>query len=274
MRFVVLGSGTSVPDPARGPAGFLVQVGDRAWLVDGGSGTLQRCMAAGVDPRRLDGGFYSHHHPDHCADLVPLLFAMRVGPAPRVGDYPIVAGEGFRRFFEGLQGVYGKWIRPGDNRVIIEELPLDRASVVERGDLRVHARPARHSAGALHLRFEADGRSVVFSGDTAPSDELVTLARGADLLVCECAGSDGAPIPGHMAPSEVAALVASAQPAEVWLTHLYPHVDPDEALGIVAATGVPVRHAYDGLAYVSPSQSADSTERASTSAPTTSSKVG
>lgn len=274
MRFVVLGSGTSVPEPARGPAGFLVEVGDRAWLVDGGSGTLQRCMAAGVDPRQLDGGFYSHHHPDHCADLVPLLFAMRVGPTPRVGDYPIVAGEGFRRFFEGLQGVYGKWIRPGDNRVIIEELPLDRESVVQRGDLRVRARPARHSAGALHLRFEADGCSVVFSGDTAPSDELVALARGADLLVCECAGSDGAPIPGHMAPSEVAALVDAARPAEVWLTHLYPHVDPDEAMAIVAATGVPVRHAHDGLAYVSPSQSADSTERASTSAATTSSKVG
>jgi ribonuclease BN (tRNA processing enzyme) len=80
VRFTVLGSGTSVPDADRGPAGFLLQVGGRAWWIDGGSGTLQRTVRAGVDPRTLDGGFYSHHHPDHCADLVPLLFAMRAGP--------------------------------------------------------------------------------------------------------------------------------------------------------------------------------------------------
>ena len=74
----MLGSGTSVPDPSRGPCGLLVQCEAGAWLIDGGSGTLQRCAKVGVDPRTLLGGIYSHHHPDHCADLVPLLFAMRV----------------------------------------------------------------------------------------------------------------------------------------------------------------------------------------------------
>ena len=59
MRFTVLGSGTAVPDPDRGPAGFLVEVDGLAWLVDGGSGTLQRCARAGVDPRKLSGGVYS-----------------------------------------------------------------------------------------------------------------------------------------------------------------------------------------------------------------------
>ncbi len=251
MRFTVLGSGTSVPDPERGPAGFLVEAGGTAWLVDGGSGTLQRCVRAGVDPRRLDGGFYSHHHPDHCADLVPLLFAMRVGPEPRTADYPIVAGEGFAAFFAGLQGVFGKWIQPGKHQVLVEELPLDGPGTVVRGPLTVRSRPAHHSAGALHLRFEADGRAVVFSGDTAASAALEELARGADLLVCECAGSDEAPVPGHLCPSEVAALVAAARPGEVWLTHLYPHVDPLRAVATVAATGVPTRHAHDGLVWAS-----------------------
>ncbi len=274
MRFTVLGSGTSVPDPDRGPAGFLVEVGTQAWLVDGGSGTLQRCARAGVDPRRLDGGFYSHHHPDHCADLVPLLFAMRVGPEPRTTDYPIVAGAGFLAFFEALQGAYGKWIEPGKQQVHIQELSIDGPSVVDCGALQVLTRPAQHTAGALHLRFEADGASVVFSGDTAASDELALLARGADLLVCECAGSDEAPIPGHLCPSEVAALVSAARPARVWLTHLYPHVDSQRAVTTVAETGVPVVHAHDGLSYASPSQSAVSTDKASTKARTASSKVG
>lgn len=243
MRFVVLGSGTAVPDPERGPAGFLVRVGDRSWLVDGGSGTLQRCARAGVDPRELDGGFYSHHHPDHCADLVPLLFSMRVGPPPRQRDYPIVAGRGFSAFFERLQAAHGKWIVPGKGQVRIDERSVDTPDRVDLQGLVVHTRPANHTAAALHLRFEADGGAVVFSGDTGPSDSLVALSRDADLLVCECASSDTRPIDGHLSPSQVAELVDAARPRAVWLTHLFD--DPDHAVQIVARTGIPVRRAND-----------------------------
>lgn len=252
MRFTVLGSGTSVPDAERGPAGFLLQHQRLAWLVDGGSGTLQRCARAGVDPRRLTGGFYSHHHPDHCADLVPLLFAMRVGPPPRTDDYPIAAGAGFATFFQKLQSAYGHWIQPGRGQVRIDELSLTEPSRVQRGPLTVDSLPAMHSAGAVHLAFEVAGARVVFSGDTGPhadpSEGLAVLARDADLLVCECAGSDAEPVPGHMTPSDVAAVVAIARPKRVWLTHLYPHVDAAEAVATVAATGVPTLHAYDGCA--------------------------
>jgi ribonuclease BN (tRNA processing enzyme) len=241
VRFWVLGSGTSVPDPDRGPAGFLLQHAGKSWLVDGGSGTLQRCARAGCDPRALDGGIYSHHHPDHCADLVPLLFSMRVGPPPRQHDYPIVAGEGFARFFEGLCSVYGKWITPGKGQVHIDELSLSGPQQRDLGGVTLLTRPANHTAGALHLRFEAEGRSVVFSGDTGPSAELALLARGADLLVCECAGE----VEGHLSPSEVAAIVSEARPKQVWLTHLYPDVDPEQAVATVAATGVAVRRASD-----------------------------
>lgn len=242
---MVLGSGTTVPDLERGPAGFLVQVQGRSWLVDGGTGTLGRCLRAGVDPRELDGGFYSHHHPDHCADLVPLLFSMRVGPPARERDYPIWAGRGFGAFFAGLQGVYGKWVRPGAGEVRLTELSREGPDEVRVGGLVVRTRPANHSAAALHLRFEADGHSVVFSGDTGWSDALVELATGADLLVCEVGSSDEAPFEGHLAPSEVARIVARARPREVWLTHFYPGTDPAAAVARVAATGVPVRHAAD-----------------------------
>ena len=244
MRFTVLGSGTTVPDPSRGPAGFLVQVGERAWLVDGGSGTLQRCAAAGVDPRQLSGGFYSHRHPDHCSDLPALLFAMYV--AQRTDDYLIWAGSGFTDYFSGLSAAYGKSITlAAGAEVRVEELPLDGPGFVDLGDLRLKTLPAAHTAGALHLAFEADGRRVVFSGDTGPSENLSKLATQADLLVCECGASDSAPYPGHLAPSEVAAIVDAARPREVWLTHFYPQVDPEYALHTVARTGVRVRRAND-----------------------------
>lgn len=244
MRFTVLGSGTTVPDPERGPAGFLVRAGGGAWLVDGGSGTLQRCARAGVDPRRLDGGVYSHRHPDHCGDLVSLLFSMHAPPT-RTTDYPIWAGEGFAAMLDGLRAIYGHWLALDGAVVRVNELSIEHPTRSELGPVALLTRPARHSGGALHLRFEGDGRAVVFSGDTAASRALVELARDADLLVCECGGSDEQPIRGHLRPTEIAALVDEARPREVWLTHLYPHVDAALAVATVARTGVRVRRADD-----------------------------
>jgi ribonuclease BN (tRNA processing enzyme) len=246
LRFTILGSGTTVPDADRGPAGFLLAANGATFLVDGGSGTLQRCARAGTDPRTLDGGVYSHHHPDHCGDLVPLLFAMRVGPPPRSRDYPIWAGEGFAAFYTGLRHAYGKWMQPGTGTVQLHELSIHLPSLVElHPGLALRTAPAVHSASALHLRFESEGRSVTFSGDTAWSDALVELAAGTDLLVCECAGSDDAPVEGHLTPSEIRRLAEAARPHEVWLTHLYPDVDPERAVATVASSGVRTRHAAD-----------------------------
>jgi len=256
LKFTVLGSGTTVPDPERGPAGFLVEAGGAAFLVDGGSGTLQRCMKAGVDPRTVDGVVYSHHHPDHCADLVPLLFSMRVGPPPRTQDVAIVAGDGFGAFLAGLKSVYGRWMQPGRGEVRLRELPLDRPSEVElHPGLVLRAAPATHQACALHLRFEADGSSVTFSGDTGWSDHLVALAAGTDLLVCECGGSDEEPIDDHLYPSAIRRLVQDARPREVWLTHLYPEVDPGRALQVIAEAGVATRRANDLDRWITPTRS-------------------
>ncbi len=211
--------------------------------MDGGSGTLQRAARAGLAPLAADGGFYSHRHPDHTGDLVPLLFGMRV--ASRQTPYPVVAGAGFGAFLDGLRGVYGKWIEPPGG-VQLTELPLTRDHRLEIGPLLVHSAPANHGAGALHLRFEHGGRRVVFSGDTGPSEALVGLAHAVDLLVCECADADDDPSGKHLTPSDVAALVDAARPREVWLTHFYPHTDPEDAVARVAATGVSVRRARDG----------------------------
>jgi ribonuclease BN (tRNA processing enzyme) len=249
MRFHLLGTGTTLPDATRGPAGFLVEDGATRILVDGGTGTIGRLAGIGVDARDLDAGVYSHRHVDHCGDLVPLLFTMRVGiDKPRSRDYPIFAGAGFREFHAGLERVYGRWIVPPDCDVPITELSLDGPDGADLpGGVRLDTLPAVHSAGALHLRFTGrDGFTVVFSGDTGPSDNLARLATGVDVLVTECAVPDADPWGSHLAPPEVAAIVAAARPRRVVLTHFYPMVDEAEALRVVRATGIPVERGYDG----------------------------
>lgn len=248
MRFTLVGTGTTLPDPDRGPAGFLVEEGGARVLVDGGSGTTQRLARLGVDARELDGGVYSHRHLDHCGDLAPLLFTMRVGiDKPRTRDYPIWAGAGFAAYLVQLKGLYPSWLEHERFRVPVSELPLDGpGAALLPGDVRLDTRPAKHALGALHLSFTApDGWRVVFSGDTGWSDDLVELARGADVLITECAANARSEY-DHLNPDEVAELVEAARPGRTILTHFYPTLDPARALERVRSTGVPVERGFDG----------------------------
>ncbi len=249
MRFTLIGTGTTVPSAQRGPAGFLVEEGRARVLVDGGTGTLQRLAKMGVDARDLDGGVYSHRHVDHCGDLVPLLFTMRVGiDRPRLRDYPIWAGAGFHDYFEGLRQLYPMWLTSQRYTVPITEMSLETPDGADLpGDVRLDTRPAQHSEGALHLRFTAPGGATVcFSGDTGPSEHLVELARGVDVLVTECAVPGPDEWNSHLWPEAVAELVDAARPRRVVLTHLYPTVDPHDALRRVRSTGIPVERGFDG----------------------------
>lgn len=244
---VVLGSGTALPDADRGPAGLAVRHGDTTVLIDGGGGTQQRLARAGLDPFALTWAVYTHRHPDHTGELIPLAFARH---AARL-DTPlsVIAAEGFQTQVDALASAYGTWVTRQLEVHEVPRKPAARRALSPQLDL-LHA-PAAHAHGALHVGFEAHGQRVVFSGDTGPSQALVDLATGADLLVCEC----GSPLPGdrpsHLAPEEIAELVAQARPGAVWLTHLYPDTDPDHAVATVAATGVPTRRANDGDVWTS-----------------------
>ena len=249
MRFHLIGTGTLLPDAQRGPAGFLAECGGARLLIDGGSGTLGRLARHGIDARTLDGGVYSHRHIDHCGDLAPILFAMRVGiDLPRRAPYPVWAGQGFRAFLDGLEAVYGGWIRTPQFWADVNELRLDGPDhAMLPGGMRLDTLPAVHSGGALHLRITAPhGPSVVFSGDTGPGRNLIELSRGADLLVCECASRGPDPWNSHLCAEDVAQVLAEARPKRAILTHFYPMVDEEEALRLCRATGVPVERGADG----------------------------
>jgi ribonuclease BN (tRNA processing enzyme) len=249
MRFTLVGTGTTVPAADRGPAGFLVEEGGARVLVDGGTGTVQRLARLGVDARDLDGGVFSHLHVDHSGDLVPILFTMRVGiDRIRERDYPLWGGEGLATFVERLKELYPNWLVSKRYTVPVTELSLSGAGRAELpGGVLLETLPAKHGASALHLRFTGrDGFTVVFSGDTGWSDNLVTLARGADVLVCECAMREAGLYDEHLCPDEVAAIVDAARPRRTVLTHLYPDVDVESALARVRSTGCPVERGSDG----------------------------
>jgi ribonuclease BN (tRNA processing enzyme) len=110
----------------------------------------------------------------------------------------------------------------------------------------IKSAPTNHTEGSLAYRVEAEGRSLVYSGDTDESDSLVDLARGADLLVLEAANPFK--VPGHLTPAEAGRLAAKAGVGRVLLTHFYPPCDAVDVVALAAQEfSGEVLRAEDGL---------------------------
>lgn len=219
MRLTILGSGTAIPVPDRFPAGYLLRHGATEVLVDLGPGTLRRHAMAGGDLARLGAVLLTHYHTDHCADLAALLFALR---SPTFAGRPpldLFGAPGLERLLGRLTEAW-PWLAPRGYELRVHELAPGGFQVA---DLAVEAVPIRHTAQSLGYRVAAPGGgTVAFSGDADECDELVALARGADLFVCDAATPDGAKLDGHLTPGLAGAFASRAGARTLVPTHFYP----------------------------------------------------
>jgi ribonuclease BN (tRNA processing enzyme) len=223
----ILGSGTCVPSLKRSSCSVLIETGNSKLLLDAGPGTMRRLMEAGVSIFELSHLFFSHFHPDHTSELVPLLFATKYPDETQRKDrLTVLADRAFKLFFIKLTDVYGEWIvLPPDKFQII---PLDPRDSRGRSfdDFTVTCQTVAHREESLAYRItDAAGKSIVYSGDTDISENLVVLANGADLLICESALPDELKSPGHLTPSLAGDIAARANVKHLVLTHFYPECE-------------------------------------------------
>jgi ribonuclease BN (tRNA processing enzyme) len=199
-------------------------VGASQLLFDIGPGTMRRLLEAGVQVQDLSHALLSHFHPDHTGELAPLIFANKYPEADRRrSPLTLIGGPGFRGFMKRLEGVYGDWIRLADGMLqVVEAAPADGFRHTAEG-WRVETMPVRHNPESVAFRVTLDhGPAVVYSGDTEYSENLVALAREADLLICEAARPDEDPVRGHLTPSLAGRMAAEAGVRQLMLTHFYP----------------------------------------------------
>jgi ribonuclease Z len=240
-RVVLLGTGTPRPTPERaGPATAIV-VGDRAYLVDFGPGVVRRAAAAAakgipaLEPTKLTVAFVTHLHSDHTAGYPDLLLSPWV--LGRSAELNVYGPEGLE---EMTRDVLHAWRRDIEIRTtgLEHRAPLAvRAHDVKPGvvykDDRVTVTAFLVAHGqwpeALGYRFDTPDRSIVLSGDTSPSDELVAQCHGCDVLLHE-AYSPNAPKPAmenwdaysakyHTSTRELAEIATRAKPGLLILYH-------------------------------------------------------
>ena len=193
-RLILLGTGGGPRPKKRGSAPAQVIVfGGAAYVVDCGDGVARQLTLAGVPPETVRHVFLTHHHSDHNADYGNLmLLAWGAGldtPVDAWGPPPLTRMTGL--FLELNAFDIGTRIAD-EGRVPLA--PLIRphevttgGTVLESGGMKVTAALVDHPpiVPAFAYRFDTPDRSIVISGDTARSDALIALARGADVLVHE-----------------------------------------------------------------------------------------
>ena len=220
----ILGSGTCVPSLKRSSCSILIQIDGAHLLFDSGPGTMRRLLEADTTIFDLNYIFYSHFHPDHTAELVPLIFATKYPDGDRrKTPLTIVAGRGFEVFFAGLKSVYGQWIEPTPGMLKTREMANNSPDSLRFKNFMVESAPVEHNEESIAYRItSADGYSVVYSGDTDYSENLITLAQKADLLICESALPDDKGVKGHLTPSLAGTIATRAGIGKLVLTHFYP----------------------------------------------------
>lgn len=202
--WVTLGTmGGPMPRPGRNePANLLVRAGE-AHLIDTGDGAMTAMADAGADYPNLRTVWISHIHFDHLGGLYAVL-GLRL-QTRTVRPLTIYGPPGMKEIVAGLIAAMRPSARSGFG--IPGEVPIDPATninVVELDDgavvkldaftVRVATNshysfvpgsPEEHTYRSLSYRFDLPGRSIIYTGDTGPSEKVTQLAKGADMLVTE-----------------------------------------------------------------------------------------
>lgn len=231
-------------------ASTLVLVNGTPYVVDCGYGTSLQLLAAGVRLDRLRYLFVTHHHSDHDLELGLLPYNGWVaGLGTPVDAYGPPGTEAMlRSFFESMKIDIDTRItdegRTDLRRLVTAHDVAEPGVVLKSDDVTVRVARVRHPQieHALAYRFDARDRSIVISGDTAYSPELVELARGADVLVHEVLYVPGVDrlaarypnaarlrehlVASHSSPEDVGRVAAAARVKTLVLTHFVPGDDP------------------------------------------------
>ncbi|MBS0528640.1 MAG: MBL fold metallo-hydrolase [Proteobacteria bacterium] len=248
---VLLGTkGGPRPGGERAAPGQVIQVDDVYYLIDCGNGVCWQLAKAGVPLNKIRNIFLTHHHSDHNADYGNvLLLSWACGRSHIIDCYgPPPIATMTRMAFE--MNSYDISIRIEDegrvdprNLARVHEYS-EPGLVLDDGKVRVTAALVPHPPVTPNFayRFDTPDRSIVISGDTAPSDALVELARGADILVHEALYAPGidalaARVPNattfkehllasHTSTSDLGKIATRAGVKTLVLSHLVPGDDP------------------------------------------------
>jgi ribonuclease BN (tRNA processing enzyme) len=189
MRLTILGTGSARPVGDSGQSGILVQAGGSSVLFDIGSGIASQ-VEQRVGATNLDGLFVGHFHADHWIDIGPMRYRFPwAEDAPR--KLPVFLPAGGRERLQHLAAAINE--RPTFFEPAFDLTEYESGTTYEVGALTVTPHAVGHYVPAWSMDIRGpDGERVVYAGDMGPSQMVIDLARGADVLILEATLENGA----------------------------------------------------------------------------------
>jgi len=194
VALILLGTGYPRPDANNAAASTAIVAGDRWYVVDAGRGATLRVAGAELKYEQLRAVFLTHLHSDHIGGL-PDLFETSWQFGRKTTPLQLYGPAGTKRLADAMLEFFAYDIHI--RRDIQEKLPAGGATidthivregvVLDDGVCRVTAFAVDHRPvePAFGYRFDCGGKSIVVSGDTRPTPNLVKFAKGSDILVME-----------------------------------------------------------------------------------------
>ena len=198
IKVTLLGTGAPAPVMNRFGPSILVEAGDQKLLFDVGRGSLQRLEQIKVKYKDIQGVFLTHLHSDHLVGF-PDLWLTGWHFGNRDAPLRVWGPRGTARMMSHLEQAFDFDIkirlyddRPLPEGIIIEARDIVEGVVYEKNGVKITAFEVDHAPinPAFGYRIDYANRSVVLSGDTRLSENLIKYAKGADLLIHEVVASE------------------------------------------------------------------------------------
>lgn len=244
MKITLLGTGVAIPQKDRVQSGLVVEAGGhqgRPVLFDCGCGVLQRILQSGYRHTDITSVFLSHLHLDHCGDILALVKANWLCDVTAMDLWGPV---GTTEWMNHLLAAY-PYLKDKVAYRITELIP---GQVVTVKGITVESIRTVHALASLGFKITANGKKMIYSGDTEPTEDIQKASKSIDLLIHECSFPDTFTVTNHTIPCSLAEMLKGTSIQRIILTHLYPHTCGFEVEMVKTITdicGIPVEIGHD-----------------------------
>ena len=219
-KITILGTACAVPDRTHQNTHLIIEADSRVILIDCPGNPFVRLDQVEIEPHAITDLILTHFHPDHVSGLPLLLIDMWLTGRKNtlsIFGLPEVLDRCKKMMslydWEGWEGFF-----PLD----FQELRREETSrLINTEDIRIEASPVCHLVPSIGIKVIFQEGSVCYSGDTAPCDAVIQLAKDCDILIHEATGDEE----GHSSPAEAGKIARAASVDNLFLIH-YP-IDRD-----------------------------------------------
>jgi ribonuclease BN (tRNA processing enzyme) len=197
-KIILLGTGNPNPDPERFGPSVAITVNESLYIIDCGAGVVRRVAASGISVSKIIRVFLTHLHSDHTIGYPDII--LTPGVIGRDEPLEVYGPKGLTNMTDNIMAAYTadiqeriEGLEPANKEgYVVNPFEIEEGAIYSDSNVQVEAFRVNHgSLESYGYKFILPDRTVIISGDTCPSDNLIKHAEGCDVLIHEVYSAEG-----------------------------------------------------------------------------------